>query len=449
MHSPWLALRRGESARERRRVLLSAHEEAFNGFAIPDVVRDRVRESWERSILSEMNPAKIPPLSVWAREKLEDYRRTHPLSTIMPVIQRLLIEDAEEAGIIVAVGDAAGRLLWIDGDHTLRDEAERMNFVAGADWSEAAVGMSAPGAALTFNHGIQVLGAEHFSELAHQWSCTAVPVHDPLTNALLGVIDITGGDDVVAPHTLQLVEATVAAVEAELRIQTLRNDMVLAQARRGSRGLSERRPVRGTGITRLNVLGRDRGELYIGSELVELSRRHAEILTLLAWHENGLSAERLSQLLYGRDDGALTLRAEMVRLRSVLKSIDPSLTPLSRPYRLPRSITLDVRDVLSAIGRGAHRLALAAYAGPLLPESEAPGILDIRTEVAYTLREALLTDASVEVLLAYVQTPEGADDRQAWETCLRLLPARSPKRSHVLSRLEIMDAAAEAAAATA
>ncbi|MFC4224940.1 transcriptional regulator [Lysinibacter cavernae] len=442
MPNPWLALRRGESARERRRLLVRAHENAVTGETLPDGIRDVVRESWQRSLGTALDPELVPSTNIWERDQLEDYRRTHPLQSIMPVIQRLLIEDAEEAGLIVAVGDSAGRLLWIDGDDELRSQAEGMNFVAGADWSEAVVGMSAPGTAIELNHGIQVLGAEHFNRWAHQWSCTAVPVHDPVTKALLGVIDITGGDEVVAPHTLQLVEATVAAVEAELRIQTLRNDMVRAQARRGQGGSSDRRPVKGTGITRLNVLGRERGELYVGTEFIELSRRHAEILTLLAWNESGLSAERLSQLLYGRDDGALTLRAEMVRLRAVLKGIDPTLAPLSRPYRLPRTITLDVRDVLSALGRGAHRLALAAYPGVLLPESEAPGIADIRAEVSQTLREALLTDASIDVLMAYVQTPVGADDRQAWETCLRLLPARSPKRAHVLSRLEMMDASA-------
>ncbi|WGD37858.1 transcriptional regulator [Lysinibacter sp. HNR] len=433
------ALRRGESVRERRRLLLRAHEKAVSGAEMPDGIRDVVRDSWQRSIANDLDPEGFPVTDVWDFARVDDYRNSHPLASIRPIIQRLLIDDAAEADLIVAVGDAAGRLLWIDGDYQRRVRAEDMNFVVGADWSEAVVGMSALGSAITLNHGIQVLGEEHYNRRAHQWSCTAAPIHDPVTKTLLGVIDITGGDEIVAPHTLPLVEATVAAVEAELRIQTLRKDMVLAQARRGPWGISDRKPVKGTGITRLNVLGRERGELYIGTEFVELSRRHAEILTLLAWHENGLSAERLSQLLYGRNDGAITLRAEMVRLRSVLKSIDPTLTPLSRPYRLPRSITLDVRDVLSALGRGAHRLALAAYPGVLLPESEAPGITYIRAEVARTLREALLTDASIEVLLSYVQSPVGTDDRDAWEACLRLLPARSPKRAHVLSRLEMMD----------
>ncbi len=140
---------------------------------------------------------------------------------MLPTIHHLLIRHSFDSGLIVAVGDQAGRLLWIDGDRTLRRKAEDMLFVEGADWSEGAVGTSAPGTALALNHGIQISRSEHFNRIVHPWSCTAVPVHDPATGGVLGVIDITGGDDAVSPATLPLIEAAVAAVEAELRIRRL------------------------------------------------------------------------------------------------------------------------------------------------------------------------------------------------------------------------------------
>jgi transcriptional regulator of acetoin/glycerol metabolism len=67
-----------------------------------------------------------------------------------------------------------------------------MMFVAGADWSEASVGTSAPGTALALDRSIQISGAEHFKRSVHPWSCTAVPFHDPDSGAVLGVVDITG-----------------------------------------------------------------------------------------------------------------------------------------------------------------------------------------------------------------------------------------------------------------
>ncbi len=43
------------------------------------------------------------------------------------------------------------------------------------------------------DRAVQIRGAEHYNRIVHPWSCTAAPVHDPVTGALLGVIDITGG----------------------------------------------------------------------------------------------------------------------------------------------------------------------------------------------------------------------------------------------------------------
>ena len=179
--------------------------------ALPDLIRPVVAESWRRSLALGVDPdAEAAPLDM-SESELADYRANHPLAGMMPLIRRLLTEDADEAGHIVAVGDAIGRLLWVEGHHRLRNRAEQMQFVEGSLWSERATGTNAPGTALALDHGIQIRGAEHFNRIVHPWSCTAVPVHDPLSGRILGVIDITGGEDAVAPATLPLLEAAVAA----------------------------------------------------------------------------------------------------------------------------------------------------------------------------------------------------------------------------------------------
>ena len=310
----------------------------------------------------------------------------------------------------------------------------------GADWSERAVGTSAPGTALALDRSVQIRGAEHYARLVHPWSCSAVPVHDPDSGAVLGVIDITGGEEATARATLPLLEAAVAAVEAELRISRLdelarsrrRHAVRTARPEPAPMPVLARRPV-------LSVLGSDVGRLEAGGQTVDLTTRHAEILTLLAWHAEGLSAEHLAALLYGRDDAVVTLRAEMVRLRRVLEPVDASLVPVSRPYRLQRRLDLDATRCLAFLDRGAHRVALGAYAGPVLPDSQAPGIRMIRTEVSARLREALLSDAAADTLLAYARTDEAAFDAEVWRACLRLLPPRSPKRASVVARLEHID----------
>ena len=96
-----------------------------------------------------------------------------------------------------------------------------MNFVPGADWSERGAGTNAPGTALALDAELQIRGSEHFSRIVQPWSCTAVPVHDPATGALIGAIDLTGGTQVASPQTLALVRATVVAVENHLALLRL------------------------------------------------------------------------------------------------------------------------------------------------------------------------------------------------------------------------------------
>ncbi|MHB1172153.1 MAG: helix-turn-helix domain-containing protein [Lacisediminihabitans sp.] len=435
MASPWTVAAAVGSAPCAREVIAKAHQSVVIERMPVTGVRRLVQESWQRSLQLKLDPDRPLANLDLDDDELREYRSAHPLSLVLPTIHQLLIRHTFETGLIVAVGDQAGRLLWIDGDRTLRRTAESMLFVEGADWSEHAVGTSAPGTALVLDHGIQIQGAEHFNRIVHPWSCTAVPVHDPANGTILGVIDITGGDDAVAPATMPLIEATVAAVEAELRIRRL--DEVVARPRRHStsrpRAVFEAPPL-------LSVLGSDVGHLEAAGTSLELSTRHAEILTLLAWHRDGLSARQLARLLYARDDSLVTLRAEMVRLRKVLERVDPSLIPTSRPYRLQRSLELDAHRVLAFLERGAHRVALGAYSGQLLTTSIAPGIVAIRAEVSERLRESLLTDASAETLLSYARTDEAAYDAAVWRACLELLPPRSPKRAAVVSRIERIEA---------
>lgn len=454
MTSPW-SPRREVSPQTSRLLIERAHEELVAGNGEDRRMRDvrpLVQESWRRSLASLVGAEGLPPLDL-ASAELEEYRRTHPLASVMDMVRALLLPgEAAESGVVVAVGDAAGRLLWVEGDHHIRTLTGDMGFVAGANWSEDAVGTSAPGTALALDRSLQIRGAEHFNRLVQPWSCTAVPVHDPESRRILGVIDVTGGDEMITPQAQLLVDATARAIEGELLVARLRARAEQPQSRRPS-------PRRGGAATpadriTLRVLGRDRALLEVareGSETVsELGRRHAELLLMLATHRQGVSADQLGELVYGEADagrpaagmGTVTLRAEMVRLRKVLEKVAPALVPESRPYRLTVELETDAQQVLSLLDRGAHRVALAAYRGEVLPDSTAPGVEELRDTVRTALREALIAEASVDVLLAFAETDAGAQDEELLLLCLKMLPARSPKRAALVSRIERLQASA-------
>ncbi|WCD93459.1 GAF domain-containing protein [Microbacterium sp. nov. GSS16] len=441
MPSPWSSSR--DASPEVSRLLIErAHEELVAG-NLEDrrlqQVRPLVRASWERAWQRRVGAEGLPPLD-FSQDALEAYRTGHPLAGVMDLIRSLLLPgSAEDSGVVVAVGDHAGRLLWVEGDLRQRVLSGEMGFVAGANWSEQTVGTSAPGTALALGESVQIHHAEHYNRLVQPWSCTAAPVFDPETRRILGVIDVTGGAEAVTPQARMLVDATARAVESELLVARLR---ARSEAPRGSER-SPRRSPRDTRHARLQVLARDRARLEVdsaeGETTIELSARHAEILLMLAVHRQGLSAERLSELVYGEGASPDTLRPEMVRLRRVLERVSPDLAPQSRPYRLTAPLETDAQNVLSLLDRGAHRVALSAYPGAVLPESASPGVEEFRETVRAALHEVMVSEASLDVLLAYAEIPEGQNDAEALRLALEMLPARSPRRSGLVARIERLD----------
>lgn len=419
------ALPRGEDPAELTRLLHRAHNRFLDTGDADPAVRRLVAESWARSLASGLDPEESLAVIRLAEDALAEIRAAHPLTSIMPVVRRLLVEDAAEAGLLVAVSDAAGQLLYVEGNHALRSAAESMHFVPGADWSETSAGTNAPGTALALDRPVQILGPEHLNRNVTPWSCSAAPIHDPDTGAMLGVLDVTGTAEVATPHALQLVRATAAAAEAELRI---------ARLSRPSEPSSASVSVGWTAPT-LSVLGKTHAVLTHGSTTVRLSARHSELLLLLAGSPSGLSAAALAVALSEEDQASVTIRAEVSRLRQLLGPVRLA----SRPYRLESSLATDAGEVRDLLARGEVRRAVAAYSGPVLPGSTAPAVSRLRDEVHAAVRATVLDTADADAVLSFADTPHGRDDYEVWEQALRVLPAGSPRRPQVVGHLELLD----------
>jgi GAF domain len=423
--NPWLALPDGGPSPVLTRRLRAAHEALVTRGGAPagDPVRSVVWDSWRRSLAVGVDPDGAPPPVDLLDDDLDAYREAHPLAAVMPVIRRLLVADAEVDQMIVAVTDAAGRMLWVEGDSRLRDRAAGMHFVEGASWGEDVAGTNAPGTALALDHAVQIYGSEHYRRPVQPWSCSAAPVHDPLTGVLLGAIDVTGGDHVASPHVLTLVRATAAAAESELR---------WLHRERGTHRV--RRPAEAHRVVPvLEVLGRDRARLTTGAGVQELSLRHSELLVLLAEAAGeGRTAEQLAAECHPRDAAAVTVRAELSRLRRL---VGGELVG-SRPYRLLGPVQTDAADVRGLLARGALGSALDRYRGALLPRSAAPGVRAARARLAGLVRSAVLSSARPDLLVRYCQLPEAADDLAVWQACLTVLPAGSARRTAAAAQVQ-------------
>ncbi|WP_116245464.1 GAF domain-containing protein [Nocardiopsis sp. FIRDI 009] len=423
MADGWNAWPRGADPDTLRRDVAAAHERFTDSGRVGERVRAVVGDSWRRSARHGVDPDRTTPRVELTGHALRDHRAAHPLAPVMPLLRRLLVDAAPDPQI-VAVGDASGRILWVEGDHRLRDSAEDMCFVEGANWHERSAGTNAPGVALALDHEVQVFASEHFARGVHRWSCSAAPLHDPDTGALLGFLDLTGEDHVASPYALALVRTAAAAAEAELRALRL-----------GGR-LPRPRPAAGSDLpapdrARLSVLGRDRAELALDGRTVALSLRHAEILLLLSRSPGGLTGAALGARLHERDAAPVTVRAELARLRRLL---GPGLLD-SRPYRLCRPVRTDVDDVRRHLAAGDHRRALDACPGPVLPSSEAPGVVEVRDALQAEVCAVLTDHASPDVLLAWAERPGWRDDPRAVAAALGAARPDTPRHAALRGRL--------------
>ena len=230
-------------------------------------------DSWLRSAAAgvEVDLAEAP-ITI-ARDEISDYRAAHPLARAFPVLEDVLADAARASDALMAVSDEHGQLLWVCGTPTTLRRAEEIGFVEGSSWDERVAGTNAPGTALTLDRPVQVVRAEHFRSSVQDWSCAAVPIHDLRSGSLLGILDVTGGDEIVVPQTMAMLRAAARLAEVELSRPDAGGGLTVVRESQG-------------GGSRLEVvgLGRDEMRLTIGGRTTRLSPRHSEVLTLSLIH---------------------------------------------------------------------------------------------------------------------------------------------------------------------
>lgn len=460
--------------------------EDLNAFA----VREAISASWQRSREAGVDPTgHLLAPEVMDRGDTRDRWQAHLMNEAVPVLRECLWDTAVQSDHLMVIADADGCLLSVRGRAEVCGRAaDDMNFAEGALWSEAGAGTNAVGTALAAGHAVQVFAAEHFADPVQRWTCAAAPVREPETGRIIGVIDLTGDFTAVHPHSLAVVIATAQAVEVFLRCRMHEHDARLrarydglldaggvqrALVSASGRVLSGsarhwdpavRLPIPAGGGTfvlttgepavaepageeafvvsrveggvrrarprlEMHVLGTEPPSAVVEGRRVALRPRHAELLVLLAAHPGGADAEHLSVELYGDNGHPASVRVEMSRLRKLLPGcIDPDR------YRLTCELDGDAATVRRSLGANAVRAAAHAYPGPLLPRSQAPGVVRERDDLEGWLRNAVLTAEDAEALWSWAGGPSGEDDLMAWTRLLSCLDYADPRRARAASR---------------
>ncbi|MVU82739.1 transcriptional regulator [Nocardia sp. ET3-3] len=366
------------------------------------VLRHEVVESWERSLRTVDPGRAVAPAT--DRDELGSRWAESPLRIPITEMAGELRALAEDSGMVAVVTDDTGTVLFSCGDRSVRRRAESVNLAPGGCWDEPYMGTS--GVALSLHSGrpAQVWAAEHLVEALHGWVCYCAPIR-AADGRQLGVLDLSTYWDRSHPLILTTVRALVTAIEARVHAE-------------------QSRP---TGRTRLESLGVPR--LYKEGKQVSMRPRQLEILTLLALEPEGFTPERLHEAVYGdRSVSSSTLKADVSRLRA---ATDGQIA--DRRYMLTEPLACDAVELLGALESGDLATAVRLYRGPLLPDSDVPGIVQWREHLDVCLRTAVLADGNPEHALRFGQ--RCPDDIEIHEHALRLLPHGDSRRALATARL--------------
>jgi hypothetical protein len=500
--NPWLAIDAATPPLERAKRLRQAWEDFLSEGRVRDT-RAPIAESWRRSRAAGVDPARqrIAPALADADEVRARWR-AHPLAAAAPLVRDCLVPIAVAAGHLIAVSDAEGMVLWIEGPAPVRlAAADAVNFTEGAGWSESGAGTNAIGIALAASHPVQVFAAEHFNEVLQEWTCAAAPIHDPDSGRPLGIIDVTGRLGTVHPHSLGCAVATARAVESHLRclmherdarLRARYEDRTTAGGRSGllvtpsgrviagvdavrrvgakrlvvppgggeltlasgERAIAEpvgreeafvvrvadrRPPPPRRPLLELTLLRHDQPRIEVDGRPLRLSRARIEILVLLAARPAGMTGEELAAELYGDDGRPSAVWAQIFHLR---KLVGPWID--TAPYRLSMDVVSDIARVWDLLEHGAVREAAECHQRPLLPHSEAPGVVRQRDALESWLRQAVMTADDADALWAWARSSSGGDDLGAWKRLLANLDYSDPRRSLAAAHVASLRAAYDA-----
>jgi sigma-54 dependent transcriptional regulator, acetoin dehydrogenase operon transcriptional activator AcoR len=179
-------------------------------------IRPDILESWKRCRERNVYPYyKTCPIILSSNElkkKLDENRDL--IDIARPVIENIY-QFVAGSGFVVMLCDKDAYILERIGDPDRMDSmAAQAGFVEGACCSEEIIGTNAIGTCILRDKPIQVHAYEHWTSCTHVGTCSAAPIHDPISKKIVGALDMTGPWEKVQPHTLGMVVAGAGAIES-------------------------------------------------------------------------------------------------------------------------------------------------------------------------------------------------------------------------------------------
>jgi transcriptional regulator of acetoin/glycerol metabolism len=150
-------------------------------------------------------------------ESVRSIAKKKELIEVSRPIMENVFEMVKNTSYSVVLTDEQGVIIDLIINKDLEEKHVLLNFVKGSKWDEQSVGTNAIGTCLAIDKPIQVIGAEHFCEYHHKWTCSAAPIHNN-RGEIIGCFDLSGRAEDVQTHTYGIAVSSANCIEKQLMI---------------------------------------------------------------------------------------------------------------------------------------------------------------------------------------------------------------------------------------
>ncbi|HKK94754.1 MAG TPA: sigma-54-dependent Fis family transcriptional regulator [Anaerovoracaceae bacterium] len=190
-----------------------------------DIIRPVIADSWRRCKLFNLDPYKPISERCLTHIEVENLIESHKefIGVAWPFME-LLYDVVEGSGFRVDLVDEKGNFLKMIGDLEAIENSKKINSLIGANRSERIGGTNSTGVVLETKKPVQTIGAEHYFESFHSYTCSAAPIFNQ-KEELIGVINMSAHIDLANNHTFGLVIAAAEAIQNEMRIRKINKEL--------------------------------------------------------------------------------------------------------------------------------------------------------------------------------------------------------------------------------
>jgi serine phosphatase RsbU (regulator of sigma subunit)/anti-sigma regulatory factor (Ser/Thr protein kinase) len=273
----------------------------------------------------------------------------------VPVLDRLQSTFAGSA-MNISLADASGTvLLRRFGEASQARTLPAIQTVPGFVFAEQVAGTNGIGLALAERRLIRVYGAEHFAERSQGSACRALPVRDPLSGGIEGVLCLGYPRSAEDPALDAVIRKAAEAIERRLLGQSSARERALLRAYLDSRADAATNPHHSVGVRELALTLHPRDQAILREKAAELISRAQRAAVDVALSD-GRRVTLMSRPVTSASDVA------GIAIEAVFPGSAP-LRPLAIPHQFDEPLALPVPPAVFPGSSPSHPLFVVTAAG--------------------------------------------------------------------------------------